>query len=572
MRELLRQIDGKGYKAYRRIRGSYDWHDYELHVDYIQPDPFATPSRVRVAVPLEKAAFPPDVYKSKIRTVALCDYLTRKFDEACRRYSRGKRGSGHSGVIAIERPGQEVLERNCMVITADRIEARFAMGLPARGRRITAKLAEEMFFVELPRIVRASLFFKSLNPEELYRHIETVEDAEYLRSQLGRLGLVAFVADGSILPRASGVDPRPMSAEKAVPFRSPPSMRVRVHLPNRGEVTGMGIPRGVTLIVGGGYHGKSTLLRALELGIYNHIPGDGRELVVTDPTAVKIRAEDGRRVECVDISPFVSRLPQGTDTKEFSTENASGSTSQAANIVEALEAGARVLLIDEDTSATNFMVRDARMQELVPKRCEPITPFIDRVRQLYEEHGVSTILVMGGCGDYFDVADRVLCMVDYVPHDVTREATKIAKEKKTGRRAEAAPEFDPVLDRIPAPGSLDPRGKKVRVKGLHTIKFGATIVDLSSVEQLVEIGQTKAIAEAMLRARRLVDGKRSLREIVDIIMGEISERGLDVLGRADLAAFRAIELAAAVNRLRTLKIKRGKPSCSPGDRASESRK
>ena len=101
----------------------------------------------------------------------------------------------------------------------------------------------------------------------------------------------------------------------------------------------MGIRKGITLIVGGGYHGKSTLLKALEAGVYNHIAGDGREFVITDDTAFKLRAEDGRSITGVDISPFIKNLPNKKDTVHFSTEDASGSTSQAANLMEALESG-----------------------------------------------------------------------------------------------------------------------------------------------------------------------------------------------------------------------------------------
>ncbi|MEE8472125.1 MAG: ABC-ATPase domain-containing protein, partial [Dehalococcoidia bacterium] len=439
LRKILRRIDGRGYRAYSDIVGAYEFPGYTLLVDHVQGDPFASPSRVRVRVSGREAGFPPDTRSGKSREIALRDLLTRRFFDAARRFCRGNRGTGSSGVISIDRPGQETLERTSALVAEQYVEARFVMGLPARGRTVSGRDAEAMFFEELPQIVRASLFYESLDEKTLYEFIETAEDADSLREQLDPLGLVAFVADGAILPRASGVDPRPLAGDprlpagdRVVPFESPQSLRVQVVLPNRGAVAGMGIPRGVTLIVGGGYHGKSTLLRALEVGVYNHIPGDGRELVVVHPSALKIRAEDGRRIEKVDISPFITNLPQGRDTGAFSTEDASGSTSQAANIIEGLEAGAGVLLIDEDTSATNFMIRDHRMQELVSKDKEPITPFIDKVRQLYADLGVSTVLVIGGSGDYFDVADRVICMVDYRPYDLTRESRAIARKYRAG--------------------------------------------------------------------------------------------------------------------------------------------
>lgn len=244
----------------------------------------------------------------------------------------------------------------------------FFVGLPSSGRNITSSVAKEMLFEELPAIVSASLFLENLDSERIYRHVKTTEDAEYLRNSLSSKNLVAFIADGSILPRRSGVDERPLEPNNAIPFRSPDTMRFEFQLPNRGKITGMGIEKGITLIVGGGYHGKSTLLHALELGIYNHIPEDGREFCVSLPDSVKVRASNGRYVANVDISPFLQNMPFQMDTSCFSTENASGSTSQASSISESIEAGASAFYMDEDTCAANFMIRDRRMQELVSKQ------------------------------------------------------------------------------------------------------------------------------------------------------------------------------------------------------------
>jgi len=560
---ILRRIDRRGYKAYKDIEGVYSFGRYRLFIDHAQGDPFATPSRIRVRVPAEVAGFPPDTYRSKSRKVGLSDFLTRIFRGNIKRYSKGIRGSGNSGLIEIDAPGQEVLERTSIIVDPAFIEARFAMGLPARGRTIAARDAEDMFFRELPRIIEESLIFSRLDRDRLYRHIETVEDADFIRGKLDELGLVAFLANDSLLPRASGVDESPMRGENVVLFRSPASLEVTIETPNKGKVSGMGIPKGVTLIVGGGYHGKSTLLRAIELGVYNHIPGDGRELVIANPKAVKIRAEDGRRVEKVDISPFINNLPFGKDTTAFSTDDASGSTSQAANIIEALEVGAELLLIDEDTSATNFMIRDHRMQELVAKDKEPITPFIDKVKLLYCDCGVSTILVLGGPGDYFDVADYVIKMEDYLPHDVTVEAHRIAEKYKAERKMEGGDHFGkPRLGRIPLPGSLDARrGKrevKLSVKGKHTIIFGRQTIDLSAVEQIVDVSQTRAIADAIIYARnRYMDGRRTLCEVVDLLERDIEAKGLDVINPLPLGIYarpRRFEIAAAVNRLRGLTI------------------
>jgi len=564
LRSTLRRIDGRGYKAYTDIRGVYNFGEYTLLVDHVQGDPFASPSQVRVQVPQQLAGFPTDTCSSKSREIALRDFLTRMFHEASGRFCQGRRGIGNSGIISIDRPGQEVLERTSAFVTESHVEARFVVGLPAFGRIISGKHAEAMFFEELPQIVRASLLFSSLDRNALYKHIEVAEDADFLRERLDELGLVAFVADSALLPRTSGVDPRPLARSQAVTFQTPQSLRVQVSLPNRGAVTGMGIPPGVNLIVGGGYHGKSTLLRAMELGVYNHIPGDGRELVIAHPHTMKIRAEDGRRIEKVDISPFIDNLPFGRDTGAFCSEDASGSTSQAANIIESLESGARVLLIDEDTSATNFMIRDHRMQELVSKDKEPITPFIDKIRQLYRDLGVSTILVIGGSGDYFDVADYVICMVDYKPYDVTEQSQAIAEKYRAERRPEGGEHFGEITERIPLAHSLDPskgrREARISPKGLHSIAFGTHTIDLRAVEQLIDTSQTRAIGDALYYATRYMDGKETVRQIADIVLKDVMEKGLDVLGSrpaGDYAAFRGLELAAALNRLRTLRVRLG---------------
>ncbi|MEG4396882.1 ABC-ATPase domain-containing protein [Microcoleus sp. BROC3] len=606
----LRQLDNRGYKAYKDIKGNYDFSEFTLIIDYVQGDPFASSSKFRVIVPPNIAQIPRELFNSRSREIALRDYLTRQFDKAANSIS-SKRGTGKSGVIAVTGFGQEVLERTSAFIISSNtsdiedlggVELRFAVGLPASGRSILGRQAAEMLCEDIPEIVSKSLKYANLNAAECRRHVETVEDADWLREQLAEKGLVAFVADGSILPRRTGVDDRPL-LNNAVPFLSPPSLKVEFNCPNRGLISGMGIPAGITLIVGGGYHGKSTLLRAIELGVYNRIPGDGREFVVTNPAAVKIRAEDGRSVAGVDISPFINHLPQGRDTAQFYTENASGSTSQAANIIEALEVGRRkfgnehctgfngcqsdgsrkkeegrgneeqerrkkeedlvpVLLVDEDTAATNFMIRDRRMQELIAKDKEPITPFIDKVKQLYADCGVSTILVMGGSGDYFDVAGTVIALDNFQAYNVTEKAKEIAKKYSISRAAEGGENFGEITQRVPIPASLDPsRGRRdvrVKVRDVDELAFGTEEIDLGAVEQIVDSGQLRAIAAAMVYAKQqYMDGKRTLSEIIDLVMADIEAQGMDILSsfpEGDFAMFRRFELAAAINRLRSLSV------------------
>lgn len=556
---LLRRIDGRSYRAYKDLRGSYAASDYELHVDHVQGDPFAAPSRLRVFVPHAAAAFDPSWWADATRRVALADLLVRNFARACRRVAQ-RRGSGKSGMIDIDAPSQQVLERTAGRVTEHGIELRFAVGLPASGRRVLGREANALLTEDVPEVVERSAFAECYQPRELAEHIESVEDQRALRAQLGDAGLVAFIGDGSLLPRKSGVDPRPMARDEAVPFETPDAFAVTLDTPNRGPVRGMGIPTGVTLIVGGGYHGKSTLLTAIELGIYDCIPGDGRELVVASEAVVKIRAEDGRRVEGVDISPFIDNLPGGRDTRSFRSEDASGSTSQAANVMEAIEAGARTLLIDEDTAATNFMIRDQRMQQLIAKEREPITPFVDKVRQLADDNGVSTIVVIGGSGDYFDVADRVIAMDAFRPQDVTERAKEIAATP-TGRRAEGGTAFGEVRPRHPLGRSVDAskgrRERKIGVRDMSGIQFGAHHIDLSAVGQLVERSQLRAIGHALAHARRYMDGEATLPEVLDAIDRDLADRGLDAFSSAtppDFARFRRFDLATALNRLRTLEV------------------
>ena len=558
----MRRLNGKGYGAYKDIEGVWRFPDFVLFVDHVQGDPFATPSRLRVRVPMEVAGIPRDFYRNRPRKVALEDFLVRVLARWIPKLTKGNRGSGHSGRFAVVTFGQCILPRTAVWVTEDHVEAILAVGLPAAGRRILGHEAAEMLLSELPALVREGLLFRNLDKAALREHVACGEDAEALREQLRERKLVAFVAEGAILPRESGISDRPLK-EGAVPFEPPPSLAVTLERPNRGPIRGMGIPEGVTLIVGGGYHGKSTLLSALAQGVYNHIPGDGREYVVTRREAVVIRAEDGRFVCGVDISPFIDNLPNGTDTRNFSTQNASGSTSQAANIMEALEAGAKVLLVDEDTSATNFMIRDERMQELVAKEKEPITPFLDKVKPLFRDYGVSSILVMGGSGDYFEVADTVIMMDAYRPVDVTERAKEIVRKHPLKRRPEGGEHFGPIPKRILDLSSIrarTPRGKlKIRATKM-ALQLGNSVIDLSRIHQIAEVPQARAIGYILAyiseNARRFMG--KPLVEILDEVERTLEREGLWPFLPArygDLAAPRRFELAFALNRLRTLRLR-----------------
>ncbi len=562
----LRRIDGKGYGSYKDLAGPYDMGGFILRVDHVQGDPFASPSRLRVEVDRRRNGFTPGLDAEAPTRLALADFLARAFSRAIKKTKSsrsGPRGMGKSGLIEIDSGGQEILRRTAVFVSDDRIEVRFTAGLPARGRTVLGRQAEAMLIEEVPRIVADSLSARALDMAALGEHSRTVEDWTELQKGLAGKNLVSFIADGSLLPRRSGVDPRPLNSPSAVRFQSPPQLRVEMSLPGGRKVAGMGVPEGVTLIVGGGFHGKSTLLEAVSLGVYPHVPGDGRELVATIGGAVKIRAEDGRRVEAVDISPFIDNLPFGKDTKRFSTDNASGSTSQAANIMEALEMGAKALLVDEDTSATNFMIRDRRMQVLVEKGKEPITPFIDRVRDIYREKGCSTVIVVGGSGDYLDVADAVIQMDEYAPMDVTDKAARVAGQYPTGRAPESGGFSRNNSSRFPAAESFDARKGKREVKivarGLGHIQYGETTIDVSALGQLVDESQTRAIGELIrLYSTKYLKERVDLKDGVEAMARDVAEKGLEAAnprGMGNLAEPRAFEVAAAINRMRTLKVK-----------------
>ena len=553
LRSTLDRIDRKGYGAYKDLQGSYDLREFDLFVDRVQRDPFAPPSLVRVRT--KDNRFEPVLFENPVRRVAFEDFLTRQVETALRHAVKGNRGSGGSGRIEIQRASQVVLPRASVVVESNFVEARMGVGLPARGRTVDARAAQTMLLEELPRVVREALTPTGVDPEAAHVHVEVVEDADHLRKRLPALGLVAFVADGAMLPRESGASDRPLR-EGAVSFESPEEFRVTVELPNRGEVSGMGIPEGVTLVAGGGFHGKSTLLSALSLGVYDHVPGDGRELVVARADAVKIRAEDGRSVAGVDISGMIGELPGGRPTTSFSTTNASGSTSQAANIAEAVEIGTSLLLVDEDTSATNFMIRDERMRELVRK--EPISPFIDLVRPLHDSLGVSTVVVVGGVGDYLDVADHVILMEDYEPRDATNRAREVRERFPARVPPKSGAASRPRGRRVRA-SSIDlRRGRRetARGRGLYTIELGRERVDLSYLEQLAEAGQTEAIARS-IGEFAAGNASREVTEVVNGALGSIRESGLDSLGNfrghpGELSLPRPQEVAAAINRIRSL--------------------
>lgn len=574
LRQQLRSINRKSYPAYKGLKGLYHFGNYILSIDHVQGDPFASPSHVSIQISHRDTGFPVEYYKDTLTGTTLCDYLTRQFEKQVSQYSFRAKGSGKSGLLTASHCGQEILSRTACEITEKGITARFFVGFPANGRTINATELEKILFDFLPVCIQKSFFYSSLNAKELQNYIELAEDQEFIRQTLPAKNLCAFIADGSILPRESGISSRPMKA--SVPFTSPDSLRISINLPHKGKITGMGIPKGITLIVGGGYHGKSTLLNALELGVYNHIPGDGREYVITDATAVKLRSEDGRFIKDVDISMFINDLPNKKDTRCFSTLDASGSTSQAAGIVESMEAGSHLFLLDEDTSATNFMVRDAFMQQVIQREKEPITPFLERAEDLYKKAGISTILVAGSSGAFFHIADTIIQMDNYVPKDITASVKKLCSQYPLP--AVSVTDFQlPHSHRIMSrsaesskrlihnsrgnhsdSGAAKPERLKTRISGTDGFSLGRQEIDLRYTEQLIDAEQTAALGLLLKYAvEHLADGRRTLPEIVQFLWKNLSLHGLSFFTEnqkisCGYATPRIQEIYACLNRYRGL--------------------
>ncbi len=557
LRNLLKRIDHKSYPAYKDTKGMYQFPGYVLSIDHVQGDPFASPSKVSVHVKGSGAGFPKELFSRNYQRIALQDDLTRQFGRVVEKFAFKAKGSGKSGLISVSRCGQEVLERTaCQIdMASGDIVMRMEIGFPANGRTINARELEKILFEFLPECVKRSLYYNNADKKHIREVIELAEDQEYIREQLKEQGLVAFVANGAVLPRESGVSARPMRG--AVAFASPKEMEVTLELPHKGMLKGMGIRKGITLIVGGGYHGKSTLLKALELGVYNHVSGDGREYVITDATAMKIRAEDGRSIKKTDISMFINDLPNGKETRGFYTEDASGSTSQAANVIESMEAGAGTLLIDEDTSATNFMIRDELMQRVIHREMEPITPFIDRIRELYECYDVSTVIVAGSSGAYFHIADTIVQMDKYIPKEITAIAKKEAENFPALSGLEE-PMEEPIFERCPKQ-SRGFRGNdriKMKTLGREAVQINRETIDFRYMEQLTDSEQVSSLGYCVCYAERhLFNGRMTVQDVVKKLIEKIEKDGLAGLCEnrssvANLAMPRTQEIFACLNRYR----------------------
>ena len=533
LKNKLESIHRKSYPAYKSLRGSYTFGDFVLSIDHVQGDPFAAPSSLHVELPLKKAGFPEKYLEKRHTKTALEDLILRSFSKALDQYSFKAKGSGKSGLISTSRPGPEVMRRTAVEFNNIALLVRFEVGFPANGRTINAQELEKILLEFLPQIVKTCLFYQSWEKAKIQACYELAENQQRIREVLEERKLVAFCANGSILPRKSGVSSQPL--KDAIEFQSPESMEISIDLPFGNSIRGMGIPEGVTLIIGGGYHGKSTLLQALEQGVYNHVKGDGREYVITRADALKLRAEDGRAVSHLDLSLFIHDLPNGKDTNCFSTEDASGSTSQAAGVLEGIEAETSCFLIDEDTSATNFLVRDAFMQRVVSGDQEPITPFIARVRDLYEKVGISTILVAGSSGAFFHVADTIIQMDAYRPKDVKMSVEALLPEYPPADLCSNAEPFTLptekrmfVMERKIKRYGRGEREERIKTKVMGTDGFSIehNIVDLRCVEQLIDTEQTAALAAILKHIVKKGSICMEMQELVAEINTLLKKKGM----------------------------------------------
>lgn len=564
----LHAIDGRSYAAYKAIVGRYRSPlGWVLYIDRIQPDPYAPPTAIRVVLPLALTGAAARLTASPTRAVALRDYLARTLRELLK-----------GQAISIAPAGQEILERSSVNLhetwqddfstpafnaPGPYLELRLRWSLPAFGREIAGRQAARNLNLDLARAVAGLDLRESELGAEAWKHCQVAEDHAALQEILVERGWVAFLADGANLARRSGVSQLPL--EGGVPLTAPETLAQTVQLPHAGVVRGTAIPAGVTVIAGGGYHGKSTLLNAIARGIYPHIPGDGRELVATVPEAMAVRAADGRAVTGVDLRPFISHLPgRDADPAQFTTANASGSTSQAASIMESLElwgqSAQAALLLDEDTCATNLLIRDQRMRALVSSEREPITPLVDRIRALHRERGISTLIVMGGSGDYLDVADQVLIMDSYRLVDATAQARQVCDSQP--RMDTSLPDFPLPAQRLPQRPEAKRRGpSRTRALGTQRLVLDRHEVDVADVSGLVDEGQALAVAWA-LRAllERHFDGRTSLSQALAQVAKRLDDVGLDALGEAHPAFLvrpRLVDVGAAVNRLRSLQVNPG---------------
>lgn len=576
LHNLLASIADKPFHHIQKLRGCYSFPVFQLRFIKMQGSPGANPASIAsVTISLADSQIPELFLRSAECKLAVADFLIRRFRDGIGRFARQNRGKDGSGSFNTIVLSQKMLHRDSVLFADDAVYLRFMISLPAKGQGggvFDAEQAWIMLNEELTAIVDATFFYRHYD-EQTRTLLQQFVDVQKTRGEIVRFmhqhNLVAFIANAARLPRQSGVDDRPSMSESVKTFQSPPSLQITIPLTNGLNISGMGIKEGITCITGGGYHGKSTLMQAILAGVYAHIPGDGREYAVTRDDAVFIRAEEGRSIRDVDISPFIGDLPNGLKTGSFSSDNASGSTSQAANIVEAIESGSRLLLFDEDSCATNFLVRDELIEKILDAEQEPIKPLYSTVRSLWTKHRISMIFVVSGLGYFLQKADTCLLMDNYRCNDITAKVRDrlgpIATENQpisdfSVSRRLAADNFNPAYINRRLNKTIPKRIKDLR-NAPRQLEYGMDLINLDAVVQIAEAPQILAIGYCLLVLRNQLTQSEhkpeTIRFWIDWLEDEIKSHGLDCLQPdypGTLSMPRKYEIAAAINRIRSLRI------------------
>ena len=557
--QKIRILSGKNYGLYKSLAEKpWDFGDFVLEFIHVQGDPYAPPSRVVLKAALSMLGYTSEWGGSFERRLALSDFLYRKLGRLVQ-----ERFPGKDAAVLFDTAGPEMLVRNSLWIDNGEIRVCLQVRLPGEGRKIQAELAAEILTMVMPDLVSAGLYYNKGDEPAMQEHYRVLAERKEILEQLDGRGLCAFVPDGAVLPRASGLSEMPL--EGAVPFTAPDELAVTLNACGR-EIRGMGIPKGISVITGGAFHGKSTLLQALTRAVYPHVPGDGREGIVVDETALRVGVEDGRSVRGTDLSMFVRDLPGGISTKDFNTLSASGSTSEAANLLEAMEAGARTFFIDEDSSAVNFLIRDVRVRKLLGDDREPLIPLTDRIRELAGA-GMSFVLVAGACGDYLDIADNIIVMANY-----KAECAKAAPVPSG--KAEAPVESGAVavrhfaaymqpLQKFVRPASAVERQVKVKLAGDTLLQVGFLVADTSRLNTLVDkqqrLGAGFMLLNMLQNAASNVEGDAACvsiaaaaQKLCDVVCN-VGFRNLPQGMSREMSLPRAVDIACVAFRLNAAK-------------------
>ncbi len=576
LKSLLYSISDEPYKKIQKLTGSFKFSDYVFEFIKIQGSPGANPGSIAtVKVSIEAGELPNQFLVSSQSRLAVADFMIRRFKQGIDQFAKQNRGKDGSGSFYTIELNQKMLERDSVLFSKNYIELRFIFSLPAKGTGgglFDAEQAWLMFKQELKAIVKYSLFYKEYDQATrilLNQFVDIQKKRQEIKHYMQLNSLCVFINNGALLPRQSGIDDRPATAIEMQNFQSPKTLQVDIPLSGNQIIQGMAIKEGITCITGGGYHGKSTLLQAILAGVYAHIPGDGREFIVTREDAVFIRAEEGRSIRNVDISPFIGQLPNGITTQQFSSDNASGSTSQAASIVETIESGSRFLLFDEDSCATNFLVRDELVKKVLSSTNEPIKPLYSMVRSMWKKHGISIIFVTGGLGVFLQKADTCLLMDNYQCKDITakvrKELGEIAEEKEmqldfSTHRQLSVDNFNPSYTNHRLKKQIAKRIKNLR-NAPRQLEYGMDLINLEALPQIAEAPQLLSIGYCLLMLRKAMQEKANETQTIEYwlqwLYKQIEQKGLSSLQPdypGTLSLPRKYEVAAAINRIRTLRV------------------